>query len=112
MISFEYGIPGEHLIFSKPVRLEINTPDIPNGKSVNLLVRHATDIEYNTNGLSVFPDTQCQEDGSATKPSEVGKVEDGKVIFYTCGASTFALGYTPIIDLPNNIVFTTSSNAT
>ena len=109
IITFEYGIPGEHLIFSKPVRLEVNTPSIPDWEQVDLLVRHANDNQYNISGLSIYQDTKCMPDGTSTKPSSKGVVKAGKVVFYTCGASSFALGYTPIIDMPNNIVWTTTS---
>ncbi len=112
IITFEYGIPGEHIIFSKPVRLEINTPNIPHGRFVDILVRHSTDTEYNTSGLSTSSDTECTSSGVATKPSNTGIVRNGKIVFYTCGASSFALGYTPIIDLPNNIVWTTTPYTT
>lgn len=106
MISFEFGIPGNHLIFSKPVLLSVDAGDIPEGSWVDLLVHHASEADYNTSGLMTDSQGECLPDGTATKPSSRAKVIGSKVSFYTCGASTFALGYVPTWDLPNNTVWT------
>lgn len=41
VITFEFGIPNNHLIFSKPVYLSVDAGDIPDGSWVDLLVLHA-----------------------------------------------------------------------
>jgi hypothetical protein len=41
VITFEFGIPGNHLIFSKPVLLSVDALDIPDDSWVDLLVLHA-----------------------------------------------------------------------
>lgn len=105
-ITFEFGIPGTHLIFSKPVLLSIATPDISDGTIVDLIVHHAGDIDFGTSGLSTDPGSACNPDGTATIPGNVTTVEGGRVEFYTCGASTFALGYIPTVDVPNSTVWT------
>ena len=74
---------------------------------VDIYVLHTGDIDFNTTGLMTDPEGHCLSDGSASMPANQAVVQDGKVTFYTCGASTFALGYTPTTDLPNNVVWTT-----
>ena len=41
VLTFEFGIEDTHLIFSEPVRLSVDTPDIPNGTEITLSVLHA-----------------------------------------------------------------------
>ncbi len=106
VITFEFGIPNNHLIFSKPVYLSVDASDIPDGSWVDLLVLHAGDTDYNTSGLMTDPDGECLPDGTASKPANRAQVVGSQVAFYTCGASTFALGYVPARDLPNNNVYT------
>lgn len=38
--TFEFGIPGTHLIFSKPVAVTIDTPNMTDGVGVEILVLH------------------------------------------------------------------------
>lgn len=40
LLTFEFGTPGEHLVFSTPVALSVDTPDIPDGEFVDLRVHH------------------------------------------------------------------------
>jgi hypothetical protein len=108
LIRFEFGIPGNHLIFSRPVRLSVATPDIPDGELVDLRVHHTGDAEYNTSGLMVDPDGECLPDGTASRPASRAEVIGSQVSFYTCGASTFALGYVPSRDAPNSTVWALS----
>ncbi len=44
---------------------------------------------FNTSGLSASSDTRCNSDGSASKPGSQVMVKNGKITFYTCGASSF-----------------------
>lgn len=108
MITFEFGIPDNHLIFSKPVLLSVDAGDIPDGSWVDLLVYHASDTDYNTTGLMTDAAGECLPDGTATRPAQKAQVANSKVSFYTCGASTFALGYVPAWDAPNATVWTLS----
>jgi hypothetical protein len=107
-MTFEFGIRDTHLIFSTPVKLSIDARDIPDGTTVDLLVKHASDTGFNTKGLMTYSSGSCLPDGSASHPATRGVVVGGKVEFYTCGASTFALGYVPDTDYPNNNVWTIS----
>ncbi len=111
VITFEFGIPGNHLIFSKPVLLSLDAGDIPDDSWVDLLVLHAWDTDYNTSWLMTDSNGECLPDWTATKPASRAKVIGSKISFYTCGASTFALGYVPARDLPNNTVWTLAPTA-
>lgn len=51
------------------------------------------------------PTGECLPDGTASKPATRAQVVGSKVSFYTCGASTFALGYIPVREFPNGIVY-------
>lgn len=86
---FEFGIPGTHLIFSSPVTIIIDTPLYSDGVSIDLAVLHTGDSIFNTSGLSTSNDTLCNNDGSASKPGSQVRVKNGKITFYTCGASSF-----------------------
>ena len=61
------------------------------GIIVDLATLHAGDTGFNTSGLSVSNDTLCGVDGSASKPGSQAVVKNGKITFYTCGASTFTM---------------------
>lgn len=61
------------------------------GSIKTVRVKHAGDREFNTIGLSTNPDTKCNTDGTATIPSNSAVVQDGKIKFYTCGASAFLI---------------------
>ena len=37
---FEFGTPGKHLVFSQPVKVEIETPTITDGNEIELGVFH------------------------------------------------------------------------
>ena len=111
LIRFEFGIPENHLIFSKPVRLSVNTTDIPDGAFVDLRVQHAGDADYNTSWLMIDPLGECLPDGTASIPATRAQVIGSQVSFYTCWASTFALGYVPARDLPNLTVSSLSSQS-
>lgn len=64
------------------------------GNMVDLAVLHENDITFNTIGLSVTSDTLCGIDGSASKPGSSAIVKNGRIIFYTCGASSFTMNPT------------------
>lgn len=91
---FEFGIPGTHLVFSAPVAITIGTPTMSDGNIVDLAVLHENDTTFNTQGLSVTSDTRCGIDGSASKPGSQAIVKNGKITFYTCGASSFTMNPT------------------
>lgn len=52
------------------------------------------------------PRAVCSADGTVAPEDSMryAVVKNGQATFYTCGASTFAIGYAPIIALPNNTV--------
>ena len=89
--GFEFGIPSSHLIFSKPVAITIETPNTSDGIQFDLLTLHAGDKNFNTSGLSVDETTLCNTDGSASIPGSKAIVKNGKITFYTCGASSFTM---------------------
>lgn len=47
-IAFEFGIPGTHLIFSKPVLLSLDVPGVSEGTPIDIHVHHAGDLDFNT----------------------------------------------------------------
>ena len=89
--TFHFGINGKHLIFSKPVEVQMRLNWAQDGQIKNIRVKHAGDIGFNTSGLSIDPNTSCNPDGTATIPGSSPIVQDGKVTFYTCGASAFLI---------------------
>ena len=64
------------------------------GMVVDLMTMHHGDTDFHTGGLSLDPSTRCNADGSATTPGSQGVVKNGKVVFYTCGASSFTMNPT------------------
>ena len=92
--EFMFGIENQHLIFSQPVRIELPVEWYVDGKQIPIMVKHAGDKEYNTRWLSVSADTNCTSTWGTTKPSSLATVQNGKAVFYTCGASYFMAGYT------------------
>ncbi len=91
--NFEFGIPGEHLIFSKPVKVTMDA-DFRDGTFLDILVKHAGDTDYNTSGLTTDPNARCNTDGSTDAPSAMATVKGGKISFYTCGASSYTMNTT------------------
>lgn len=88
---FDFGIPGKHLIFSFPVKITIDASHMSDGMALDLMTLHAWDTDFHTIWLSVDPSTGCNADGSATIPWSTVRVKNGKVVFYTCGASSFTM---------------------
>jgi uncharacterized delta-60 repeat protein len=111
VMTFEFGISDEHLIFSEPVLLSADAKWIPDGALVDLYVLHAGDEDFNTSWLMTDPNGTCLSDGSASIPASQALVRDGKVSFYTCGASVFALGYAPTVEFPNGTVWSLSTQS-
>lgn len=92
--AFEFWIPGKHLLFSKPVKISIDTPNMTDGIEMEIAVLHEWDSEYNVFGLSTSPDALCNSDGSSTIPGTLTTVQGWKAIFYTCWASRFIMNPT------------------
>lgn len=61
------------------------------GMVVDLMTMHVGDTDFHTGGLSISSDTLCNLDGTASLPGAQGVVKNGKVTFYTCGASSFTM---------------------
>jgi hypothetical protein len=74
-------------------------------------VKHEGDLSFNTKGLMTYENGSCLPDGSASHPATETIVVNGKIDFYTCGASTFAFGYVPKMDFPNNTVWTIANQS-
>ncbi len=83
----EFGIPGEHLVFSKPVKMIIPM-DMPDGKTFEIKVQHEGE-GVSTKGITQNPDATCNADGTSSDEDNTVTVRDGAVEFYTCGASLF-----------------------
>jgi uncharacterized delta-60 repeat protein len=81
-----------HLAFSEPIRVEIST-DLPQGTPVPLFVKHEGDAERWTVGLTTDASATCT-DGISSRESAIGTVTDGKIVFWSCGASTFMVDLT------------------
>ena len=64
------------------------------GMVVDLMTMHHGDTDFHTGGLSLDPSTRCNTDGTASIPGSQGVVKNGKVTFYTCGASSFTMNPT------------------
>jgi hypothetical protein len=106
--EFELGFNDEHLIFSKPVKIEVNIAD--QIRSVSIQSKHFGDAKFSGTGLGLNENT-CGDSGE----SLIVPVIDKKVVFYTCGASTFTLNNVTeprIFDTPNPTIFSTSSTQT
>ena len=88
---FEFWLSGSHLIFSQPVELTIDVPNMSDGNIVDLLTLHTGDTDFHTWGLSISSNTSCNSDGTASIPGSQAIVKNGKVVFYTCGASSFTM---------------------
>jgi len=89
---FEFGIVGEHLLFSAPVEIQQAVP-YPDGSLVEIKVYHAGDTDWTTAAVAIDP-TTCTNNGEATTSSFLAEVHSGIVRFFTCGASTFSVSYT------------------
>jgi hypothetical protein len=92
--GFEFGLSGSHLIFSKPVMLTIDASHMSDGNVVDLMTMHAGDTDFHTGGLSLSANTVCNPDGSTSISGSQAIVKNGKVTFYTCGASLFTMNPT------------------
>ena len=105
--NFQFGISGQHLIFSQPIQITVQTPEYIDGVQLDLLVQHEGQ-DWNKQWLTNNFNAQCLGDGSVSQENQgqTTQVASWKVIFYTCGASSFALWYVPAIDLPNSITRT------
>jgi len=87
-LSLEFGIPGQHLVFSQPVELSIST-NLPSGTTIDIQVQHAGS-ELGTEGITMNPNAACVA-GISTDENNTATVTGGAITFYTCGASTFIL---------------------
>jgi cysteine-rich repeat protein len=91
--SFEFGLPGEHLLFSAPVMIEYAMP-FPDGTKIEISTYHAGDTAVWDDGLATQAWADCIDNGDTTQPGNVATVIWGRARFYTCGASTFFFTYT------------------
>ena len=63
-IGAEFGIPGQHLHFSKPVQLTIPTPNIADDTEVPIKVQHAGEA-ITTTGITTNPEATCHNGTSS-----------------------------------------------
>jgi hypothetical protein len=87
--EFHFGIPWQHLIFSKPLEVTIDSTQWE-GILVDLSADHGEG--RSKEGISIDADTECSG-WIASKPGTITKVQNNQVKFYICGASTFSLTY-------------------
>ena len=87
--SVKFGIPGQHLIFSKPISLTIDNIWSENWSFVKIKVKHEWETNFGTKWLTNNPIATCNVDGSSSDESNIVVVSWNTVMFYTCGASTF-----------------------
>lgn len=100
----DFGIPGQHLIFSHPVQLALPV-DFPDGYLVNIRVKHEGDTEFSTQGITTNPNATCT-DGISSDESNAVQVQNGEITFYTCGASEFSV-VSNLVDFNNTSDLTT-----
>jgi cysteine-rich repeat protein len=81
-----------HLQFGKPMQVTIDT-DVPDGTKLSVQVQHEWDETFGSRGISTDASAMCEYWLSSSE-SNIVTVAEGKVVFYTCGASTFILNPT------------------
>jgi hypothetical protein len=79
-INFDIGFADEHLVFSKPVKVELETK-LENGTNVEVKSKHFGQEEFTTE--SIVNDT--------AEPQSSFEIKDNKITFWTIGASTFSV---------------------
>ena len=87
--EFHFGIPWQHLIFTKPLEVTIDSNQWE-GTLVDLSADHGE--WWSKAWISISSSTECSG-GIASEPWTITKVQNGKVTFFICWASTFALTY-------------------
>ncbi len=97
---FEFGIAGEHLLFSEPVLIQQAVP-YPDGSLVEINVFHAWQTDRWVQWIATEPWASCTPNWDTTVPSTVTTVNQWKIQFTTCGASTFSVVYTWWASAPN-----------
>lgn len=82
--------------FSQPIWLTLQTPEYEENALLDLMVQHEWQ-EWNKQWLTNNSIAQCLPDGSVWEEDQwhTSQVLSWKVLFYTCGASSFALWYVP-----------------
>ena len=90
--EFILGDSGSHLEFAQPMRVELTT-DLPEWTSVPIMVKHEWDEDYSTRWLTTNPDAECVA-GISSDETAVATVTQGKIMFSSCGASTFMVDLT------------------
>jgi Bacterial Ig domain/Domain of unknown function DUF11/Cadherin-like domain len=84
------GVEGKHVEFSKPVKIEVPVSNLEEGKEVTIKVQHEGSSIWTTDALSQISDSICTN-GVSNNQNNISIVEDSKITFYTCGASTFSI---------------------
>jgi hypothetical protein len=100
-VNFEFGDPTKHLTFSSPVQVIIPV-NVPDYTYYDIKVKHVGDDKFGYIGLTSDATIGCDDKGevlSKVQESVSLAATDGKVIFYTCGASDFSLTSSAFIRL-------------
>jgi PA14 domain len=84
LAEFELGFTDEHLIFSKPVKVEVAVKT--DATDVEIKAKHFGDVDFSASGLGLS-ESDCTNSGAVL----LAPVIESKVTFYTCGASTFTI---------------------
>lgn len=97
---FEFGIAGEHLLFSEPVLIQQAVP-YPDWSLVEISVYHAWQADWWAQWIATEPWVSCMPNWETTNTSTLTTVNQWKIQFTTCGASTFSVIYTWWASAPN-----------
>ena len=91
------GADDDHLVFSKPVQLDIPVHPEFNNQEVQIFVEHLWDTFINASWLTTNPEAVCTSSWTIEwqwKDDNIVTVIDGIATIYTCWASTFTVTYT------------------
>lgn len=90
--TFAFGITNQHIVFTKPVEIQVVFPGVADETQVSLRVKHEWDDIFGSQWLSNDPNATCDELWNISLPADTAVVYGEMAIFYTCGASEFAIG--------------------
>lgn len=86
--TFSIWDTKSHLEFSKPAKIEISVPDMFEWAPIDITVQHEWDEWYSSRGITLNENALCDA-WTSSEENNFTTVQDGKITFYTCGASIF-----------------------
>lgn len=98
--TFEFWIAWKHLLFSEPVLIQQDVP-YPDWSIVEIKVFHAWQPDWSTQWIATEQWVSCTPNWETTFPSTFTTVNQWKIQFTTCGASTFSVAYIWWASAPN-----------